>query len=228
MRLKRRLPASKGYTLIEVLMASLIFSIMVFLATFALDQSLRQYQGVMERGLNFWEDAKILWLQRSLSSAIDYYVYDERKKLWFPFFIGKVDLISYVSLSPFSQDSPVLIVLKKESTERGYNLVYYELPVLTSDLKDIENILVFEEYKKRGISFVFFKDLENLNFKYYGYDRFRGFYDWFSEFEGSKFLQLPSIVKIEYSEEKVRDFIYGIINVQNFRKAFYNEFYIKP
>ncbi len=216
-----------GYTLIEVLLASLIFSVMVYLATLALDQGLRHYEGIISRGLNFWEDAKILWLQRSLSSSLDCYVYDERKKLWFPFFIGKVDLIAYASLSPFSSDLPVLVVLKKENVEKGYNLIYYELPLSTLDLKDLEKILTFEEYK-RGVSFTFFRDLETLNFKYYGYDRFRGFYDWFSEFEGSKFLQLPSIVKIDYTQEGNKNFIYGIINVQNFRKAFYNEFYIKP
>ncbi|MCS7106347.1 MAG: prepilin-type N-terminal cleavage/methylation domain-containing protein, partial [Candidatus Aenigmarchaeota archaeon] len=65
----------KGYTLLEVLIASLIFSAMIFLATLALDQSLKQYQSLIKRGLNFWEDSKILWLQRSLSSALDYYVY---------------------------------------------------------------------------------------------------------------------------------------------------------
>ncbi|MEZ0344826.1 MAG: prepilin-type N-terminal cleavage/methylation domain-containing protein [Caldimicrobium sp.] len=226
MNFKRKKFYEGGYTLIEVLLASLIFSVMVYLATFALDQGLKQYQGILQRGLNFWEDAKILWLQRSLSSSLDYYVYDERKKWWYPFFKGRVDLIAYVSLAPFSQESPVLVVLKKENTEKGYNLVYYELPVFTSTLKEIENILAFEEYKK-GVSFVFFKDLESLNFKYYGYDRFRKFYDWFSEFEGSKFLQLPSIVKIEYIKEGNRNFLYGIINVQNFRKSFYNEFYLK-
>lgn len=215
---------SQGYTLIEVLIASLIFSVMLFLATFALNQSLKQYQSLIERGLNFWEDAKILWLQRSLSSAMDYYVYDERRKFWFPFFLGKIDLISYVSLSPFSQDTPVLVVLKKENTEKGFRLTYYEIPVFTSDYKDIEKILTFEEYQK-GISFVFFDQLENLTFKYYGYDRFRQFYDWFTEYEGSKFLQLPSVVKLDYTKNENRDTFYGIINVQNFRKAFYNEFY---
>ncbi|MCX8042424.1 MAG: prepilin-type N-terminal cleavage/methylation domain-containing protein [Thermodesulfobacteriaceae bacterium] len=217
----------KGYTLLEVLIASLIFSAMIFLATLALDQSLKQYQSLIKRGLNFWEDSKILWLQRSLSSALDYYVYEERKNFWFPFFIGKNNLIAYISLSPFSKDLPVLVVLKREIASDGKeSLVYYELPIYTLNFKDIEKILNFEEYKK-GTPIIFLEGLESLDFKFYGYDRFKRFYDWFSEYESSKSFYLPSIVKVEFTKEGVKDSIYGIINVQNLRKTFYNEFYKK-
>jgi len=216
----------RGYTLLEVLIATLLFSMIVFLSTFALDQSLIQYQSIAKKGLNFWEDAKILWLQKSFSSAFDYYVYDERRDLWFPLFIGKIDKMVYASLSPFSSDLPVLVVLEKETLEGKEALVYYETPLYTLNFKDIEKILTFEEYKK-FTSLVFFKDLEKLSFKYYGYDRVKKFNDWFSEYDSSRSFYLPSVVKIEYSKNGVNDSIYGIINVQNLRKVYYNEFYKK-
>lgn len=218
--------SSKGYTIIEVLIASLIFSGMAILATVAIDQSLRQYQAIMQKGLNFWEEAKIQWLQRSLNSAIDYYVRDENY-FWFPYFTGKSDYISYVSLCPFSHDSAVLVFLMKERKENGkYRLVYYEIPVYTLNLKDIERIYVFEDYRK-GVSFDFFDELETLNFEFYGYDRVRKTYDWFKEYDGKKFLILPQMVKITYAKEGFKDSIYAGINVNNFRKVFYNEFYQK-
>lgn len=216
----------KGYTLLEVLIATLLFSMIVFLSTFALDQSLIQYQSIAKKGLNFWEDAKILWLQKSFSSAFDYYVYDERKDLWFPLFIGKIDKMVYTSFSPFSSDLPVLVVLEKENLEGKEALVYYEIPLYTLNFKDIEKILTFEEYKK-FTSLVFFEDLERLSFKYYGYDRVKKFNDWFSEYDSSRSFYLPSVVKIEYSKNGVNDSIYGIINVQNLRKVYYNEIYKK-
>lgn len=210
----------KGYTLLEVLIASLIFSMIIFLATFVLNQSLKQYQDLIQKGLNFWENAKIFWLQKSLSSAIDYYVYDERKKLWFPFFIGNTNEIVYVSLSPLSNDYPVLVVLKKEILSKEKEaLVYYELPVYTMNFNDIEKILIFSEYKKYN-SVVLFKDLERLSFKFYGYDPANKFYDWFSEYNSNYSFCLPSIIKIEFSKEGVQDSIYGIINIQKQRKTF--------
>ncbi|MEO0280525.1 MAG: prepilin-type N-terminal cleavage/methylation domain-containing protein, partial [candidate division WOR-3 bacterium] len=74
----------KGYTLVEVLIASLIFSAMVVLASFAFNQGMRQYEAVARRGINFWENTKILLLERSISSMLDYYVVDE-KNFWFPY-----------------------------------------------------------------------------------------------------------------------------------------------
>lgn len=216
--------SKKGYTLIEVLIASLIFSAIVMLSLYALNQGLMQYKGILERGLNLWDTARVFWLQRSLSSAIDYYIYDGRKKLWYPFFKGNLDKIAYITLSSFSHDTPVFAILKKEQINGKFNLVYYELPVYTANLKELEDILTFKTYQK-AVKFVFFEDLENLNFKFYGYDRFRQFYDWFSEYDGSSFLQLPNLIKIEYTKEGKNNFLYFPINVQNLRKVFYNELY---
>lgn len=216
----------RGYTLIEVLIASLIFSSIIFLSIYALEQGIRQYKGILERGFNFWERARFFLLQRSLASAIDYYVYDERKKFWHPFFRGGLDIIAYVSLAPFSHDTPVLVILKKEEREGKFDLVYYESPVYTANLKEIEDILLFQTYK-REVRLIFFEGLDFLEFKYYGYDRFRRFNDWFSEFDSARFLQLPLYVKIEYNKGNFRDSLFLPLNVQNFRKGFYNEFYPK-
>ena len=49
---------SEGYTLIEVVIAIAIFSFMIALATAALNQGLKQYQHMMDKGINLWDAAK--------------------------------------------------------------------------------------------------------------------------------------------------------------------------
>src|SRR5208283_6146541 len=77
----------KGYTFIEVLVAMAIFSSMIMLATMALNQGLKQYRGLMEKGVNFWDKAKYLWIDSSFGTVVDYYVYKE-KVGWAPYFYG--------------------------------------------------------------------------------------------------------------------------------------------
>ncbi|PMP91694.1 MAG: prepilin-type cleavage/methylation domain-containing protein, partial [Hydrogenobaculum sp.] len=55
----------KGYTLIEVIIAVAIFSMMVVLGTMAFTQGLRQYKNILRHGLNFWQNAKYVWLTKS-------------------------------------------------------------------------------------------------------------------------------------------------------------------
>ena len=141
-----------GYTLIEVLVALVIFTSMLMLAGVALNQGLVQYHGLEQRGLNFWEYAKPIWIDKSFNSATDYYVHT-RADGWFPYFRGDRNSVSYVSLAPFSGDLPVVVWVMREEEENGkYALVYYELPVYTKTWEEIDRHVAFNDYKK-GQSF---------------------------------------------------------------------------
>lgn len=217
----------KGYTLVEVLIASLIFSAMVVLASFAFNQGMRQYEAVARRGINFWENTKILLLERSISSMLDYYVVDE-KNFWFPYFTGRSDLISYVSISPFSHDLPVVVFLEKKKDPSGkFSLVYYEIPVYTKGAEELERIKIFKDYEK-GISFVILSEADEINFSFYVYDRLRNIWDWVSEYEGKKAPYLPQMLKISYFKDEEKDSFYFGIYTDSVRKIIYNERYIRP
>jgi prepilin-type N-terminal cleavage/methylation domain len=214
----------KGYTLIEVLVAMLIFTAMLMLAGVALNQGLTQYHGLVEKGLNFWNYAKNIWIDKSFNSATDYYVYT-RSDGWFPYFKGSQDGVSYVSLVPFAGELPVIVWIKSEDEDGGkYSLVYYETPVYTKTYEEIDRDYVFGDYRK-GKSFKLLEGVKGIEFSFYGYDFAKRMYQWYSSFDGNKMKVLPALVKISYTRDLGRGDIVVGINVNSLAKRAYNADY---
>jgi general secretion pathway protein J len=212
---------SKGYTFIEVLVAMAIFSSMVMLATMALNQGLRQYQGLMEKGINLWDKAKYIWADNSFSSIADYYVQTEKGN-WAPYFYGDQTHISYISLSPLAGDLPVAVWIIKEQRDNGrYDVVYYELPVYTKTLKDLEKDYVFGNYKK-GYSLALLDNVESLSMDFYGYDELLQKFDWYRDFDGTMNLSLPYMVRLTYDRKDKKQIMVYAINTNSRRKVAYN------
>ena len=218
---------SKGYTLIEVLVAMAIFSSMVMLAGVALNQSLKQYHGLAEKGIGFWDDAKKIWIDKSFNSTIDYYVHT-RSDGWFPYFKGSQEEISYISLAPLVGEIPVVVWIRNEAEANGLrSLVYYELPVYTKSYEEIDRDYIFANYKK-GSSVKLLEGVEGIEFSFYGYNIKENRYEWFSDFDGNRMKLLPSSIIISYNHNGKKDrFIFGI-NVNSFLKMIYNEIYLRP
>ncbi len=214
---------SKGYTLLEVLIATLIFSSIVLIATGALNQSMSQYKALMERGVSFWDYAKYEWIQRSFASALDYYVNDEKGN-WFPYFIGNQDYVSYISL-PLTAEGAVAVWIKKEKQKNGnYSIVYYELPIYAENFKDIQKKYTFEEYKK-GLSVVLWNDLKEVEIEYYGYDFSKNAYEWFKSYEGIKRLILPEMIRFSLMKDNDKFSVIFRININSTYKWYYNEIF---
>ena len=215
---------SKGYTLIEVLVAMAIFTAMLVLAGAALNQGLRQYQGLVEKGLGFWDYAKTIWLDKSFNSATDYYVYT-RADRWFPYFKGNQEGISYVSLTPFAGEYPVVVWIKNEGQADGKRtLRYYELPVFTKTYADIDREGIFGDYKT-GKSFPLLENAEDVAISYFGCGFVDGQCRWGNMFDGATMRLLPSSVKIEYTQKGEKGVLIFAIHVNSYAKQFYNETY---
>ena len=211
-----------GYTLLEVLVAIIIFSSMVVLATYALNQGLMQYQGVVERGVNFWDNARHLWVSRSVGAATDYYIVDDRN-LWFPYFEGYKDRLSYVSISPLATNIPVVVwLIKEKDKDAKYALVYYEIPVYTKGMKDLERDYFLGNYKK-GHSIKILDELDELNFKYYGYDFRQQKEIWVENFTGKNYLILPYLVRVDFKKGAQEHSFFYRINTNSTYKRDYNE-----
>lgn len=225
--MRRRTRYSKnGYTLIEVLIAVAIFSAMVVVSSMALNQGLSQYQNLKERGINFWDKAKYLWLNKSLSSTVDYYVFS-RGDGWFPYFRGNQELVSYVSLSPFAGQAPVVVWIRNERQDDGSrSLVYYELPVYAKTLKDIERDFAFKDYEK-GSSIALVKKAEDISITFYGYGLPDYRWSWTSEFDGARKKTLPQTLKIAYKDKATgeKNSIILPVNTNSMIKTIYNESY---
>ena len=217
-----RFSSCRGYTLIEVLIAAAIFGAMVTLASMALNQGLKQYQGLMEKGLDFWDYARYIWIQRSFGAATDYYIYTKPDG-WTPYFIGNQEGVSYVSLSPLVGDLPVVVWIRNQPENDGkHSLVYYELPVYTKTYQAIERDTVFADYKK-GSSVKLLEGLESLAVSFYGYDLSRRENLWSNDYDGRKKKLLPTLVKVSYVIAGQKNLLIFSMNVNSTIKMIYNE-----
>ena len=219
-------PPFKGYTLIEVLVAMAIFGSMLTLGGLALNQGLKQYQGLAEKGINFWTYAMEIGIGKSFHSMIDYYVYTPSDG-WAPYFQGNREGISYVSLSPLAGTVPVIVWIRDEKEDTGMrSLVYYELPVYTKTYEEIERDSVFGAFKKSK-SVKLLEGVENIEFTFYGYNLLQQKYTWSGEFDGKRRKILPSAVVISYRNQGKQDKLIFGTHVNSFSKTVYNELYQK-
>jgi general secretion pathway protein J len=219
--LKRR---KGGYTLIEVLISVVIFSAIVTLACTALNQGLKQYSRLMETGINFWENAQSLWLNRSFSSMVDYYVFSKTDG-WYPYFVGNEDMISYVTIAPFASDTPVVVWIIKERNDDGtQSIVYYELPVQVMKAEEIERAYIFNDYKK-GRSIVLHKGVDDTEFDFYGYNSSNDTWAWGRVYNGNRTKRLPRSVNISYNDlqKKEKKMAYFAVNCNAVSKVGFGE-----
>lgn len=214
-----------GYTLIEVLVAMAIFSSMMMLAGTALNQGLKQYHGLADKGIVFWDYVKIIWIDKSFSSISDYYVYT-RSDGWFPYFKGSQEGISYVSLAPLAGDLPVVVWIQNEAEETGMrSVVYYELPLYTKSYDEIERDYIFADYKK-GRSLKLLENVEGIEFSFYGYNMVDRRSKWYDQFDGNKMKVLPRSIEISYAHEGQKDRLIFGTNINSMIKMNYNEKYL--
>jgi general secretion pathway protein J len=217
----RKYRSDKGYTILEVLVSVAIFTAIVTLASAALDQGLKQYHRLVEKGINFWDSAKYLWMNRNLSCIIDYYVKPIAAGEMFPYFRGSRDLLSFVTLAPLASETPVVVWIERQpSAEGGSDLVYYELPVYAMQLDDIERAYNLLDYKK-GRSTVLMANLEDLETEFYGFDAVTERWEWTSTYEGRTKQTLPSLVRIDFREkgDAERKSLYFYIRTNSTLKA---------
>jgi general secretion pathway protein J len=216
---------SKGYTLIEVLVALVIFSSMMLLAGAALNQGLSQYRGLIDQGLNFWESARKIWLDKSFNSATDYYVFTKADR-WFPYFKGDFNYINYVTLSPFVGEQPVVVWMKKELGENNkWQLLYYEMPVYTRNADELDADYTFGRYRE-GVMYKVLSELDQIDFSFYNCDILSSSAcRWESTFDGRTTKYLPSAIKITYKRGSENGLMLFHINVNSMVKQSYDEAY---
>jgi general secretion pathway protein J len=197
---------------------------LVMLSTMALNQGLRQYHNLMERGINFWDKAKYFWLNKSLNSAVDYYVFTKDAG-WFPYFEGSQEGISYVSLSPFVGNEPVIVWIRNERLDDGKrSLIYYELPVYSSGIQEIERLYDFRDFKKAK-PLILLQDIQDVEVSFYGYDISEARWAWTKDFAGDKKKILPEVIRIDYREHNEKKRLVLGINTNSMFKLIYDELY---
>lgn len=212
----------KSFTLIEMLFAISLFSLIVLFISYIFSQSLGYYRDIRERVEPLSQISKYLWLHKSIASVLDYYVKDEN---WYPFFIGERYLMSYVSSSGLFTELPVLVILIVEKeTEKKKRLVYYELPVYTLSGKELEEIIKNRFYLK-GMRVILVKEAREINFEYFGSALAYKTPFWQEGYSGRKENKLPYFIKINIKDNFLNFYYIFSIKNNSYIKYFYNEIY---
>ncbi|MEM3828967.1 MAG: prepilin-type N-terminal cleavage/methylation domain-containing protein [Conexivisphaerales archaeon] len=217
----------KGFTLIEVIVAIAIFSMMVVIAISALNQTLTQYHNIEKKGVNFWENARFIWLNNSIADTCDYYVKNDNN-LWFPYFIGNLNYFSYVSLSPIANSLPVVVyIVKKQNADGSFSLDYYETRVYTKTYNQLKTIYNFGDYKK-NTKIPIITHAKSISFYYYGYDAVLKKNITTQTFMAEDTQNLPSMIKITYTaQDGQHNILYFSVYANSLLKGDYNLLYRK-
>ncbi|KJR40401.1 prepilin-type [Candidatus Magnetoovum chiemensis] len=209
-----------GYTIIEVLIATAIFTSMLMLSTAALQQGLNQYKKVMDEGIKFWSYAENFWINRSFSGIFDYYV--NYNSDWFPYFSMDGDRISYVTYSALANDAPVAAWIVKEKMKNafGYSVVYYELPVLTKGYDDIEKDYTSKSYKK-GARIVLFENVSFVDFQCFAIEALSWSGRWLHSYNAKDGKMLPEKIKISFQKDRKKlNLTFSIYNNSTIKKRY--------
>jgi len=208
--LKSRFKHTSGFTLIEVLIATVVLASVVALAGTSYSLYLQAWSKRAGGNERLFKEYRLnLLLKSSLESAFDYYVTDRlgaRPTPFYPFFLGLTDELSFVTLSSvWHKGAPALARLRLEKESADLNgrrsLIYEEWPLN-------DRYLAFNEISEDWPALhqaVIFAGAENIKFRYYGFLKTRyqverereiDVLGWQGEFSGRKKYVLPRRIEI--------------------------------
>jgi prepilin-type N-terminal cleavage/methylation domain-containing protein len=206
---------SDGYTLIEVIVAVAIFTMMAALSVAALDQGLRQYRKLLHEGTDFWKYAGSLWINKSFSGMFENVITNNGSQV--PYFECGQDMISYASVSPLAGSTPVVVWLVRE----GGNVVYYELPLNARGEKSLSEDYLLRNYAS-GNRMVILEGAENVVFGCKALDTETMISSWREIYSGRSGGRLPEAVRILYTRNGMPGMMYFSVFANSFDYASYN------
>lgn len=198
---------SAGFTLIEVLIATLVLSMVIYLATISYAVFLDTWERKRLLDVVAIQEYRSRFLLRnSLESIFDYYVTDpksERINRRFPFFKGEKERLEFVTLSSvFHKGKPAVarIRLQKNEANDSKALIYEEASLEQRYIRYNDDSLEYE------IGMPICENLKSLHIRYFGVwetkfdllkDAFVTEYKWQETFEGKKRNATPDIIEIK-------------------------------
>lgn len=199
---------SAGFTLIEVLIATMVLSAVVYLATLSYSMF-----------LNVWEEKRLtdtsaingyrshILVRSALESIYDYYVTDpanEKKGLHYPYFKGGRDTLEFVTLSSvFKKGVPAAARIRLKDQDNGdekYRAIVYEEAPL-----DNAYIKYYSDNLKYSRLMAVYTGIKKINIRYYGVwetkwmpekHDFETIYKWQETFDGKKKNAVPEIIEM--------------------------------
>ena len=120
----------RGFSLLELLVAMAVLSLVIGIATYAYAMFIRHWDGQLGRyDVAQAQYQRLEWLATALEDTLPYIVQDDQGEPGF-YFLGREEGLTLVTLSPiFGVGEPALIRVFREVDEQGsWRLVYEEAP----------------------------------------------------------------------------------------------------
>lgn len=201
-----------GFSLIEVLVSTLILSLTIYMASVSCSIFLKIWgEKKFASYQNMHDYRKRALFRNSVESALDYFVEfgnSENRTVYCPFFKGTPDSITFVTFSSmFKSNKPavasVIFEKKKDST---LSVIYREAFFDESYLAHYDDKIIFEK------SVLLYEGLDDVKIRYYGLWKreiiddsgsFRTLYKWQDEFDGSEKKRIPQIIEITLEGDNI-------------------------
>jgi len=219
-----------GFTLIEVLVATLILSFVIYAGTLSYSMFLDIWGKKRVEDIDAIHEYRYhMLLKAALESIYDYYVTDrinERAGFYYPFFRGEREEIEFITLSPvFRGRTPALARLRVERQKEGRNLLYEEMPLDTTYIK-------YNDFKAEyKYSFIAYSDIEKIAIRYYGElerrllpyrEEFERLYGWTESFQGKVLKGVPKKIEITIErDDGVKRLLFSVKANNIFKKGFF-------
>ncbi len=180
----------RGFSLLEMLVAVVVLSMVIGISTYAYSMFIRQWDGHLGR----FDEAqaqyqRLEWLAAALEDTLPYAVRDDKGELGF-YFLGRDEGLTSVTMSPvFGVGEPALIRVFREPEDGDtWRLVYEEAPFAGNVLVQADQRM---EFRHR---LVVARGLPRPEFRYFGWadlqsrvnaeESLSPGHAWFDEYDG--------------------------------------------
>jgi prepilin-type N-terminal cleavage/methylation domain-containing protein len=226
-----------GFTLLEVLIATALLSVVIFLTTLSYSMILDVWAQKKIVGQNTLTNYRSHLLVRfALESVYDYYVTDpmnETKGLYYPLFRGERDMLEFVTLSAvFSKGVPAVarVRLAKQAgnAPEHYQLLYEEAPLDSTYVRYRDAL---PPYRR---SLVIYPKVEQFSMRYFGEwearwvrerEDFEMVSKWQDTFSGEEKQTIPEIIELTVrTAEEETTLVYQVRANNIHKRSFFQPF----
>lgn len=198
---------SRGFTLVEVLLAMVITTAVIGIASYAYSMFSTKWKSDLGNFDEISVTARALWqTQGALAAGVPFIVWDQKQKEYVFYFLGRRDGMTMVTEGAiFNPDGSSVIRVFSERTSGGnYQLVYEEAPLSEQALTELNQELNFK------FRLVLLKDQTRIKFEYYGFEDYsaqqgdsvvEGNASWHEEYDGAERKLHPEKVRIWFGND---------------------------
>ena len=223
---------AQGFTLLEVLVASTVFSMMIFLAIFSYSQILNSWKKWKSADQSALDEFRVQTLVRnSLESITDYYVTDttnEPRRVFYPYFKGTEQEILFVTqTSVFTRGLPAVASIRLDvKNEQSATLIYEEFPLDGDYVKYNDFVPEFAH------KLVMRREVNSLFLRFFGFwkeefvvqsDTFQPYNKWHTEFLGQDRRAVPLEIELTVQSEDhgTEVFIYQVMAQNPYKRDYF-------